>query len=118
MVLFSDLQVELETIIGRGEKLDSGNGVRYRARGKGLLTAYSRDIADGNLAELAFEASGLSAATGLNLETLQQQIDQLRQQTGRPVKTNNIHKWPRVGLANSHHVSLVLVALSAWFSDK
>lgn len=118
MGLFSDLQMELEKIIGKGEKLSSGNGVRYRTRGTGLLTAYSRDIADGNLVELAFEVNGLSAVTELDLETLEQQIDHLRQQTGQPVEINNIHRWPRVGLANGDHASVVLATLSTWFSVK
>ncbi|WP_263142048.1 hypothetical protein [Pseudomonas sp. RIT-PI-AD] len=114
MGLFTDLQKDLVVLIGNGEKLSSGNGIRYRLKGKGVLTAYSRDIADGNLAELAFEEKELSFISGLSEDELLRQIDQLRLETGQPVKINPTHKWPRVGLSTSHHVSLVVKALSRW----
>lgn len=118
MGIFSDAQMQLSELLGAAQPLDSKNGARFRSGSKGLVTLYSRNIASGNLAEVAFEVANLAAKSGLSEVFIASLIERLRLETGQLVNTDPIHKWPRVGLSKKEHVDMVISAVSSIFRKK
>lgn len=112
MGVFSTAQEQLEGLFGKAQPLASNNGVRFRSGSKGLITLYSRNIASGNLAEMAFEVTNLAARAGTAESEIKSLIAELSIKTGQNVSIDPKFNWPRVGLANLGHVDLVLEALS------
>ncbi|WP_236202084.1 hypothetical protein [Pseudomonas pseudonitroreducens] len=117
MGVFSTAQERLESIYGKMQRWDSGNGVRCTNDVKGHVTLYSKNLASGNLAELAFEINGLAARAGRTTTEAKAFLESLRCATGQPVNIDPRHKWPRVGFAKQEHVDLVISALAEYFPE-
>lgn len=113
MGVFSDAQAQLSELLGAAQPLDSKNGVRFRSGSKGLATLYSRNIASGNLAELAFEVANFAAKAGQSEASITSLVERLRLETGQLVIIDPQHKWPRVGLSKKEHVDIVISAISS-----
>ena len=113
MGVFSDAQAQLSELLGAAQPLDSKNGVRFRSGSKGLATLYSRNIAAGNLAELAFEVANFAAKAGQSEASIASLVERLRLETGQLVNIDPQHKWPRVGLSKKEHVGIVISAISS-----
>jgi len=113
MGVFSDAQEQLSELLGAAQPLDSRNGVRFRSGSKGLATLYSRNIASGNLAELAFEVANFAAKAGQSAASITSLVERLRLETGQLVSIDPQHKWPRVGLSKKEHVDIVISAISS-----
>ena len=113
MGVFSDAQEQLSELLGAAQPLDSRNGVRFRSGSKGLATLYSRNIASGNLAELAFEVANFAAKAGQSSASITSLVERLRLETGQLVSIDPQHKWPRVGLSKKEHVDIVISAISS-----
>ena len=117
MGVFNDAQVQLSEFLGAAQPLDSKKGVRFRSGAKGLATLYSRNLASGNLAEVAFEVANFAAKAGKSEASIISLIDRLRLETGQLVKIDPTHKWPRVGLSKKEHVDILISAISLIFGQ-
>lgn len=109
---YSALEAVLTQHFGSSTPLDSGNGVRYRSSSRGRVTLYHEGIADGNHAEVAFERTSVAAGAGLPEAQFVAMLADLRMATGRDVKVNTIHLWPRVGAGSPEDVSRIAEALT------
>lgn len=115
MNVFSEMKAELERLFNHSEALDSGNGIRFRSPTKGSVTLYNKEIADGNLAEIAFGIQSICKATKRSESEVLQIIKELETATGRLVKINATFKWPRVGMSEKEHVSTIASRLSQFY---
>ena len=113
MGVFSDAQAQLSELFGVGQPLMSGNGVRFRSGSTGLVTLYSRNLASGNLAEIAFKVKNLAAKAGQSEDSMASLVERLRLETGQTVSINTNYKWPRIGLSKKEHVDIVISAISS-----
>jgi len=113
--IFDEMRTGLKGLFGTSEALPSGNGVRFRSVSKGSVTLYSKDISDGNIAELAFDTKTISHGTGLSDVQVLAAVSALSCITGCPVKIHPKFKWPRVGLSRPEHVQQVLAGVARLF---
>jgi hypothetical protein len=104
---------KLTPIFGSRQELVSGNGARFTSAKKGKLTVYHADIAPGNKAEVAFETSSIAARIGSGMQGANALICELKALTGQSVTINQVHGWPRVGLATMDQVTEVVDRLAA-----
>jgi len=91
----------LSEALGSFQDLPSGNGARFKIGSAYLLTIYHADIADDNLAEIAFKPNSFS------------QIESVCALTEHPVLPNQRYNWPRVGIRTSDEVMDITEALRA-----
>ncbi|MFK3971142.1 hypothetical protein ACI2KS_10490 [Pseudomonas sp. NPDC087358] len=115
MSVFTTAQERLNPIYGAMQTWDSGNGVRCINESKGRVTLYSKNLASGNLAELAFEISTMAARAGETQDSAKALVDEMRKSTGQDVNIDPVWRWPRVGFSKKEHVDLVVDKLSAYF---
>lgn len=115
MGVFKTAQERLHPIYGALQPWDSGNGVRCTNELKGRVTLYSKNIASGNLAELAFEIPTMAARAGETEESARALVEEMKKATGQDVNIDPVWRWPRVGLSKKEHVDLVVDKLSAYF---
>lgn len=116
MGLFSSAQELLYPIYGAMQKLSSGNGVRCVNDSKGRVTLYSKMLASGNLAELAFDIKSMAARAATTEAAARALVEEMRTATGQPVNIDPDNKWPRVGFSKIAHVVVVAEQLSAFFN--
>ena len=109
--VFDALVAGLTVHFGTGHPLDSGTGVRFQLSKRGKLTAYHTNIATGNQAEIAFEPGTVAKRLAMTERELRSLIGELRTKTGRGVSPDPQFNWPRVGLADTRDVELVLAAI-------
>lgn len=117
MGVYSDALAQFSELLGAAQPLVSNNGVRFRPKSKGLVTLYSRQLAAGNLVEVAFQVANLAVKAGQSEASIVSLIDRLRLETGQAVNSNPQHKWPRVGLSKKEHVEIVIAAVSSILSQ-
>ncbi|MBT8768732.1 hypothetical protein [Metapseudomonas boanensis] len=115
MGVFKSAHEQLESIYGKLNPLQSGTGVRCTDDAKGHVTLYSKNLAPGNLAELAFEIETMALRAKKTPTDAKDFIERLRLATGQPVSINPRWKWPRVGLSKPEHVDLVVKELKTYF---
>ena len=108
---FNSLFAALAVHLGAPNLHDSGTGVRFKSSRKGKATVYHDRIAPGNQAEVAFEVASMAARLRMAEGEFRSLVARLRESTGRPTEPNIQYNWPRVGIASSSHVTLVIEAL-------
>lgn len=111
--VFDALVARLTVYFGTGHPLESGTGVRFQSSKRGKLTVYHTNLAPGNQAEIAFEPGSLAKRLAMTERELRALIGELRSKTGREVSPDPQFNWPRVGLADSEHVEVVVAALAS-----
>ena len=112
--IYSRALSELATIFGSSfSNLESGTGARVQSAKKGKMTIYHRDIAAGNMAEVAFDVPSLAARFNLSESQTTAVLTQLKLLTGQPVALNPRYQWPRVGFSTAEHITKVIHALNA-----
>lgn len=116
MGVFSTAQERLHPIYGALQTWDSGNGVRCTNESRGRITLYSKNLASGNLAELAFEIPTMAARAGKTEDSAKALVDEMKQATGQDVNIDPVWRWPRVGLSKKEHIDLIVEKLSAYFN--
>lgn len=116
MGVFSTVQERLRPIYGAMQKWNSGNGVRCTVDAKGRVTLYSKNLAPGNLAELAFEIKTMAARAGKTEASANDLVEQMKKATGQPVNIDPQHKWPRVGLSKPEHIDILVDGLMRYFN--
>lgn len=117
MGLFSSAQELLYPIYGAMQKLSSGNGVRCVNDSKGRVTLYSKMLASGNLAELAFDIQSMAARAATTEAAARALVEEMRTATGQLVNIDPNNNWPRVGFSKIAHVVVVAEQLSAFFNS-
>lgn len=115
MGVFDTARQRLAEIYGALQLWKSENGVRCTKAAKGRVTLYSKNLAAGNLAELAFEIPTMAARAGTSEDHAQQVVDELKKATGQPVNIDPRWRWPRVGLSKPEHVDLVVDGLKKFY---
>ncbi|WP_220814877.1 hypothetical protein [Pseudomonas paralcaligenes] len=115
MGVFSDTQKRLWPIYGAMQSWGGDTGVRCNVTAKGRVTLYRKNIAAGNLAELAFEVKSMAARAGDTEDGARAAVNELFLATGQPVKIDPRHKWPRVGLSKSEHIDILIAGLERYF---
>lgn len=109
--VYASAVAALTTLLGTGETLASGNGVRFKSARRGKATIYHSNIALGNQAEIAFEVSSMANRLGMSEGEFRSLVASLRNATGRPVQPNPQYNWPRIGIFDQDHVGSVIATL-------
>ena len=104
---------ELSGLLGAAQPLVSGTGARFTSTRKGKATVYHSDIAIGNRAEVAFHCDSLAQRLSITAMEFRSLVEHWKQQTGRSVRINQQHLWPRVGLSSIEQVATLIALLQA-----
>lgn len=108
---FNSLSSAVGLLFGNGEPLPSGNGTRFRCRGRGRVTVHHEPIAVGNQAEIAFESGSIAQSVHRQDGEIRALIATWRQSTARKINFNGHYRWPRVGIATPQHMEFIVGAL-------